>query len=277
MKRWEILSELWRPFTQINITGRAAAASFYILVSLLPAAALGLTIFSLLPIPLSDFLEVFLPQRFHPLIEYILTAVTPRNPTALLSVGALLTLWSAAKGIMAVSGGLSVILETKSHRGFIRRRLDAMASFLLLSIVLISTLTIHVFGQWFVYRLTISSPQMTSLWTLLYRFRHLYSILILTTLLAFLYWMLPGRPMSLSSCYISGLFSSVGWMSTSAIFSVYVNQMQSYQRLYGGLGLLLLGCIWLQICMSVLLYSVLLAKLIREKSYHPFKIIKKAF
>lgn len=266
MKRWNILKKLWLPYARSGISGHAAAASFYILLSLLPASALGLTVFSRLSVSQTQWtglLRDILPARFHPIMTYLLTSVTPHHPTALLSVSAVLTLWSASKGIMALSDGLSVILQKENTRGFIRRRLDAMAVFLLLSAVLSITLIFHVFGDTVLQRL---SP--------FYRLRHFYTLLVLSILFCFYYWLLPGRPLSFSTSLLCGSLSSVGWIVVSALYSIYVNHFQSYQRLYGSLGLLLLGCLWLHICMAVLLYSVLTVKLFREEAYDPIAIIK---
>ncbi len=277
MKRWKILSRLWLPFSESTVSRDAAAASFYILLSLLPAAALGLTIFALLPISLTAVLEAFLPERLHPVIEYIISAIVPHHPAALLSIWAILTLWSASKGVMSISDGIHSIRSTNSHRSFIRRRLNAMISFAVLAIILVLVLTVHVFGGWVLSQLTAIHPNRTNVMNTLYRLRHLYSLFILSFLLACLYWILSGKSHSFRQCIFSGFLTSIGWTAATAVFSVYVNHIQSYQRLYGGLGLLLLSCLWLQICISILLYSVILTRLIQEKRYHPLKIIRKAF
>lgn len=277
MKRWKILSGLWLPFSESTVSRDAAAASFYILLSLLPATALGLTIFALLPISLPAVLEAFLPKRLYPVIEYVLSAIVPYHPAALLSIWAILTLWSASKGVMAISDGIYSIRSTNNHRSFIHRRLNAMLSFAILAIILVLVLTFHVFGGWLLSQLTAVHPNRANVMNTLYRLRHLYSLFILSFLLACLYWILSGKSYSFRQCLFSGFLTAIGWTAATVGFSVYVNHIQSYQRLYGGLGLLLLSCLWLQICIGILLYSVVLTNLIQEKRYHPFKIIRNAF
>lgn len=279
-KRWEILRSLWQPFTESGVSGHAAASCFYILLSVLPASALGLTAFSLFSISTSEWYHLLvelLPAHFLSVAEYLLNRIEPQNPAALFSLWAVLTLWSASKGVMAMIDGLSSVLSASKRRGFLRRRLDAMIVFLLLSAVLISTLVIHVFGKWFLIHLCDLFPKLSSLLRSIFKLRHLSSVLILTVLLSVLYRLLPGGTLSFSGCLKGGITAAVGWITVSSLFSVYVNHFQSYQRLYGSLGLLLLACLWLQICVSILLYSILLVKLLDSKAYHPIAIIRKAF
>lgn len=278
-KRWKILSELWLPFSKTHISLHVSAASFYILLSLLPAFALSLTILSLLPVTSKQWtqlLEDFVPVLFHPVIAYFSAEIEPKHPSSLASAWAVLTLWSASKGVMSMTDGLTSILETQNQRGFIRRRLDAMAVFLLLAITVSTTLILHVFGKRFLLQSTSLHPLFVNLFIILYRLRYLYSLLILSVLFAVLYWLLPGRPFRFRTSLAAGVLSAISVMLLSTAFTIYVNYMQSYHKLYGWLGLFLLGCIWLQLCMRLLLNSVLFIKLLRDDQYHPLTILKRS-
>lgn len=278
-KRWKILNNLWIPFTKSGIDRHSAAACFYILLSVLPAAALGLTVFSIISVTKSHWntlLADLFPASFLPVLEYIFSSISPRQPVALLSIWAILTLWSASKGVMAITAGLSDILNGEARHGFIRRRLYAMAVLLLLLFVLSAMLLLHVFGRWILIQLSLLFPARSSLMYLFFRLRHLYSLIVLTALFTLFYSLLPGKPLHFSACIKSGLLSSFGWLLTSSLFSIYVNHFQSYQRLYGSLGLLVLGCLWLKISLSVLLYSVQIIKLWHDGTYHPILILKSA-
>ena len=279
-KRWTILRELWAPFTKNSISTHAAGTCFYILLSLLPGIALGLTVLSASPAASRELvlqINNILPDALQPMAEYFISMIKPRNPAALLSLWAFLTLWSAAKGIMAMTDGMAAVLNCKEHKGFFRRRFHAMTTLLLLAVVLMGTLAINVFGKRLLSYYDHTFPQLYGTLLLLYKLRHLYSLLVLSLFLALMYWLLPGRPLPFRRCLQSGLFSSAAWILASTGFSIYVNHFQSYQRLYGSLGLLLLASLWLQICISMLLYGVLLGKLVREKSYHPIQIMKRLF
>ncbi len=278
-KRYNALRQLWVPFTQSRISFHSAAACFYILLSLLPATALVFTILSIFPDAVREFGHLtinILPFDFRAVTEYLLDQFPSRSPAALLSVWAFLTLWSASKGIMAMTDGLIVILDCQKPRGFIRRRVDAMIVFAILSVVLIATLVLHVFGRRLLTYFSLKMPDLKNLLLLLFRLRQVYSLLILSILFALLYLFLPQRPLPFLSCLKSGFFSSVGWLTVSYGFSIYVNYFRSDQKLYGSLGLILLTSLWLQICISILLYGALLGKLLLNKSYHPIKIIREA-
>lgn len=275
-KRWLILKELWQPFFNHNTSTYASAASFYILLSVLPTTALILTVLQQLPISISywqQLLNQILPNRFHAVTEYLFNAAAPKHSAVLISGWAILSLWSASKGILSITKGLSSILSVSTNSGYIRRRLEAMASFILLSAVLIISMTVHIFGQWLVQRLSVVIP----IASLVYHFRFLYSLFLLSILFLFLYRFLPGIHLPFRFCLVSGVFTAAAWILASSAFSVYVNHFQSYQFRYGSLGLLVLCILWLQISMNILLFSVLLTKELFQKSYRPFQILKRAF
>lgn len=278
--RWLILRDLWAPFTDHDISTHAAATCYYILLSLLPGIALGLTALSASPSASGELvlqIKNILPDALEPIAEYFINMIKPRNQTALLSLWAILTLWSASKGIMAMIAGMATILPCEEHRGFIRRRVHAMGTLLLLAVVLMGTLAINVFGKRLLSYAYGPFPKLPRTLLILYKLRHLYSLLILSIFLALMFWFLPGRPLPFRGCFQNGLFSSGAWITASSGFSIYVNHFQSYQRLYGSLGLLLLASLWLQICISMLFYGALLGNLVRERKYHPIQILKSAF
>ena len=66
-------------------------------------------------------------------------------------------------------------------------------------------------------------------------------------------------------------------MLVSWAFSIYVNYFAGYVKLYGGIGLLILTCIWLHICLLLFLYGALVADLLHHRSYHPLQILKETF
>lgn len=278
IKRWKILSQLWIPFSGKGVAGHSAATCYYIILSILPTTALILTIFSLLPITQEQnvlLLWGILPEHFYPIAEYFFINAVPKHPTALVSVWALLTLWSAAKGILSLSDGVSVLLNIANENTFFRRRFRAMLSFILLALILFLTLTVHVFGQRIISELSGRLPLLSDLFRLLYALRHLYSVLILSLLIGFLFRLLSSHNLAFRLCLLSGILSSVGWMLTSYGFSIYVNL--SRPKFHSGMGLLILFCLWLHFCISILLYSILFVTLFHSKAYEPVKIIKRAF
>lgn len=270
MRRWHNLKQLWLPFTSSEASVYASSACFYILLSLLPAAMLLSALIPALhisPTILEPALEQLIPPQFFPIIGDILAE---SDHTIFASASAIVLLWSASKGILAITDGLCTLTDTHRPRRFLRRRLGAMLSFLVLCALLILVLVLYVFSKQLLRLLGFDAQP-------LHRIRYLYVPLALSVLFAGVYRLLPGKRFSLPLCFLGGSISAAGWIGFSALFSIYVNFATGFRVRYGNPGLLLLACIWLQWCIALFLYGGLLIALIAGENYHPIQIIKKAF
>lgn len=268
------LTAILAPLMETNISTYAAACCYYLILSVVPAGAL---IFSLLPyLPLSqDFwtnlLQSIFPQTLLPVIAPILSFIFDNRSITVLSLSALVTLWSASKGIMALMEGLNSATNAPSGQSFIKRRLRAVLYFILIGfavfLVLISTLlSSHILTLLFSL-----FPNISSKLQMLYRIRILNSTIILTSLFAIIYRILPAIKLPWSVCIKSALVVSVSWISLSGLFSYYVSHYSNYSQVYGKLGSMLLTAIWLQICINLLLYGGRYAYLHHRENYCPLR------
>lgn len=277
MKRWKQLSPIWQPFWNRRISLYASSACFYMIVSLLPSAVLVLSILSRFPPAedsLTSFLQTILPSRFLPLVEYAKTIV-PKHSTAAVSLFTLL--WSASKGTLSIAEGLQTTNVYENRPGFLRRRFWGIVYFLLLWAAITVMLLAYVFGQSILNDILVQATAVSQLWELLLQLRFLYTIGLLSLFFGLIYRIIPHEKAEKRYCLLSGLIVASVWSVFSWLFSLYVNYIASYQRLYGGIGLLLLMAIWLHICIIILLQGGVLCQLISSENYHPIRLVKKVF
>lgn len=280
MESWKSLRRIWTPFTSGSIPLFAAGASFYILLSLLPATVFLLALLPYLPVT-SDawnrILQEIIPAPFLPLAFFLLqTAAAQRSP-AVLSLSALTTLWSASRGILALSDGLNAVLELQPTRQYVVRRLRFTFYFLLLELSLLMMLGIYVFGrqllggclQWF--------PEFSELFRLILRLRSVCIFFLLCLLFSAVYRFFPAERLPFRFCLAGGLLAAAGWIVISLAFSIYVNYVSFRNRLYGGFGLVILAGFWLHSCMVLLLSGGLLTKLLTGGTYRPILFLKESF
>ena len=134
MEKWKSVKKLWIPFRPSSVSLCAAAAAFYLLLSILPASLLIsriIRVFPLDPTAITNTLEKWVPGQFTVLTNWIFSTHTQPMP-ALLSVSAVTILWSASKGVQALMDGINTVLAVKNKKGYLSRRLLAMAYFFLL-------------------------------------------------------------------------------------------------------------------------------------------------
>lgn len=280
LKRLDTLSELWRPFTADRISLYAAGASFYILLSILPAAVFLLALLPQLPGVMEaamDFLHSIIPSSLMPMAEQVYDNLNSGSSITLLSVSVITILWSASKGIMALMDGLNAVIGQKDQRSFLRRRILAIFYFLLLALCLVATLLLHVLGQHILSALLRFLPGLSALWELLLQGKTIYTLPVLTLLFTLLYRVLPARKVHLRYCVTGGLTAAALWLAVSALFSIYVDYASGRQMIYGSLGILLFIMLWLHLCILILLGGGVFSVLLERGDYHPVQILKKSF
>lgn len=273
MKRLNILSCLWTPFARSGISIYAAGASFYLMLSVVPTAALffsSLPYFHIEEVYLWELLIGILPTAFHPLLNVLLKGIYAERSLSVLSVSAIVTLWSASKGILALMDGLNATLSQKLTEGYIRRHALAMLYFIVLMLCILVILICLVFGR-IVFRFL---PVQSGLAAILIRYRMVSVLLFLSAVFSLIYRLLPAEKIPYQVCLLSGFLSALGWIIISYGFSLYIALIAGRSRFYGNLSILLFAGLWLRLCASVFLYGGLYGKLKNEGNYHPLKILR---
>ena len=280
MRRWESLRQLWAPFTGSPISLYAAGASFYLILSALPASAFLLALLPYLPVSQATWthiLEQTFPAPFLPIVFALLQAAAARRSAAILSLSALTALWSASKGILALMDGLNAAMSMEQKKLYILRRFTAIAYFLLLEAGLLAMLGFYVFGRQILDGCLRWFPGLSDLMHLILRLRVVYTVLPLGFLFAAVFYFFPARRLRFRFCLAGGVISAVGWIVLSLGFSIYVNYISNLNRLYGSLGVILLAAVWLHSCMVLVLCGGLFAQLLSNGRYRPLLILKDTF
>ena len=201
-------------------------------------------------------------HRFFPVVTYVFETVRTNSTLTLLSLSAVTTLWSASRGILYISDGLDAVLQHHGKRRYLYRRVMSIVYFLLLALALSTMLTVHVFGETVMDACIRWFPHALDLAEALYHLRFFYFILIFGMVFSLIYWLFPRRALRFRCCLLSGMLTALGWIVISQLFSIYVNHFAGYIKLYGGIGLLILACIWLNFCILLFLYGAVLSGLL---------------
>lgn len=204
-----------------------------------------------------------IPEAFHRILSRLLQYLWRRRSTLSLSLSGIIMLWSASKGTTAITDGLYMLMDKALPCSFWKRRFRGAVCFLVMLCALVP-ITAFVFLQ---DRLAQRLPQV----------QLLFSFILLSSIFSLLFYFLPKKRIPFHFCYLGGCFSSFGWIGTSWLFTLYIRCFSGTSRLYGGLGIFVIGGVWMHICVLVLLYGGLLAALCESGTYHPLKIIIQTF
>lgn len=246
--------ELIFRFKDDNVTAIGAQLSYYLILSIFPFLIFFLNILSFTPIAREDVLQniiVVLPLETQKIITSLVMETIRTSSETLLSFGAITGIWAASKGLMALIRAINKAYDVEETRSYVELRLLAILFTFCLLILLTIVLLTLVFGEvlanqlfdflgmtinfiifWEYFRVTISIGFMVLIFALLFRFSPSIE---------------NGKRISFKQTLPGAVFSSVGWIITSSMFSYYVNNFGTYAKTYGSIGGIIVLLIWLYI------------------------------
>ncbi|OKP80743.1 ribonuclease [Paenibacillus helianthi] len=261
--------ELYQKIKLDDVQGISAQLTYYLILSLFPFLIFIMTLIGYAHISVEDKirdLEQIMPAEAISIIQEILKDVAEGRSQALLSFGMLATLWAASKGINAIIKGLNRAYDIEESRVFWKIRGIAFLATLFIGLVVLLSILLLVLGSWLktqVFLLVDLPYGFQKIWDLLQYAVPLFIMFIVFTLL---YWIAPSRRLRLKEVMPGAMFATLGWIITSTLFSIYVNQFSSFTETYGSLGGVTVLLIWLYISSIIILAGGEINAILRNRT-----------
>jgi membrane protein len=228
----------------------AAALSYYFVMSLFPALIFLSAVVTYLPVPDLFNQAVTLMGRFVPsdsmgVVRRVLSDVVTPNRGALLSVGAIATLWTASGGMSAAIEALNVAYDARETRPFWKTRPLAIGLTLLVGFLLLVALTIMIIGPRFGIWLT-EGIHLSQVWLWMWPLIH-WTISVAFTVLAVeaIYFLAPNVQQRFSATLPGALLSVGFWLLLSYLLGIYFRTFANFNKTYGTLGAGIALMVWL--------------------------------
>ena len=271
MKYYRMLRRGLRQIAEYRIPLYSANAAFYIILSVFPALILVVGLLPYVGFSENDLLSSIrgvVPTVLEPVIANIVYDMSRSSSGVLLSLTALVAVWSSSSGVYCIHVGLNAIHRGKESRGYFLRRLLCMGYMLLLIAALMLTLIIHGFGQEIADWCQRGTVPILRLFVKLLQFRALILAVMLSTLFSAIYCVFPNKKLKLRDCLPGAIAAALGWLLFTHLFSFYVRHSNSYSVFYGSLSAIAFGMLWLYICICILFYGALLNLWLEKKREH---------
>ena len=254
---WRIIAGL-RAFIEKcrkdNISAFAAQSAFFIVLSLIPFIILFISLVQYTPVTEGMILNLVhrvMPTYISPFLIGIIHEMY-NNSVGLVSVAAVVAVWSAAKGIQYLMGGLNSVYDIEETRNWIFLRFRASLYTLILVIAIVASLTLMVFGNSLQYLIVKYLPIVANITQAILSMRYLILLSILILFFAVLFKMLPNRKASFKSQIPGSVMAAVGWALLSFGVSIYVDYFNGFS-MYGSLTTIILVMLWLYFGIYILL------------------------
>lgn len=236
-----------------HISAYASQAAYFIILSVIPFSMVLLSLIKFTPLSkdiLSEILSTMIPSVFFPVFENILDELYMKA-TAVLSISAVMAVWSSAKGILALTNGFNIIYDVDETRNYILLRLRSAAYTVAFILTIVLSLALMVFGERINHVAKNYIPVIASVVEQIFDLRLIMAFLLQLLIFTLLFRFLPNRNISVRWQLPGALFASVGWNLFSFFFSIYVKYgHMSY--MYGSLATLVIVMLWVYICMYII-------------------------
>ncbi len=194
----------------------------------------------------TDIIFNFLKNAFSEEIATMLLAST--SPELNLN-----TLFIIIVGYFTASNGpASIILTSNTIYGeeqssFINRRVKSLIMTLILVILFVFMLLVPVFGDKIIALLRyveIKESITNQVVTIIKVFQGPINWLIIYFFIKILYTIAPTREVKSKSVGYGAIFTSIGWIIATGLYSFYINHIAHYTTLYGGFANIVILMLW---------------------------------
>lgn len=241
-----------------TFTTRAGSIAFSFFMALFPFL---LFILNLIPFVwfvedfqarLLNYLESLLPPQTHTLFERVFTDIADTPRTGLLSFVFLLSLFLMANGINAIFSGFEYSWHTKMNRSVIGQYFMALWVAIIIAFMLLTAVIITIYLTYIIEDLNALGIFTDRIkWAEIGRYAVL--VLLIYNVVALLYYF--GTKESKNGRYFSvgALFTTILILVFTYFFAIYIKNFNSYNKLYGSIGALLISMLYVWLNSMILL------------------------
>lgn len=243
-----------RHMSKTNVNAYAASAAFFIFLSLIPIIILLCSLLPYTPLQKSDLQIAVNEVMPLPMVSFMLPLIDSlyNSTVGVMSFAAIVTVWSAGKGMLALMRGLNAMNGVMEDRNYVIQRILASFYTVIMLILLLVSLILMVFGNTLVRVLSDYIPVLDELVSFLMLFKPLFSWGILTVAFMVIYAYVPNVKLKVKNQFPGALFSAIAWNLFSWGFSIYIETFNDFS-VYGSLSAIVVIMLWIYTCMYLLL------------------------
>ncbi|MBN1205750.1 MAG: YihY/virulence factor BrkB family protein [Myxococcaceae bacterium] len=244
---------LVKEFQEDTVTDCAAQLSFYFLFSLFPLLFVLVTLVAYLPFApgaveaMVARLAPLVPGEAMALVDEHLRSLVNQPRPKLLTVGIVVVLWTASRGVDALRKALNMAYDVPESRPFWRTQGVAMLMTLVGALLIPVSFTVFLLGgkagAWLAERLELEEA-FHLIWSWL---RWPFTASLVMLMLALCYYVLPDVKQRFKYITPGSVLGTSLWMACTWGFTWYVEQFGRYNVTYGSIGGVVVLLLWLYI------------------------------
>jgi len=238
---------------------RSSSLSYTFFLALFPTVIFFFTLIAYLPLHYSTdeilfFIEKLVPANTFKAIKSTLNDILRKQRSGLLSVGFLFAIYFSTNGFHSLMNILNKYSNQKETRSFWKQRLIAIILSVIVSISLLLSVLLITIGNYsiqFLHKLKYFPSVITPV--LLFLLNYGLVIFIILLFVSCIYYFAPSKSHKWRFFSAGSVFACISIVLTTTLFSLYVNEFNSYNKVYGSIGVIIVILLLIYINTYILL------------------------
>lgn len=276
--------------TDAEIGSSAVVVAYYLLLSLFPILIIVGNILPMLklnPETVLPYVRELMPVEIYNSLESAFVSLLTKSSTSVLSLSAIVTLWSASRSVNALQRAINKAYGVEPRNNFLLAKFVSFMMMILIIVAVVGVIVVLGIGQqilgWlqsvFGFSLDILDTFSALKWPVV--------VVGLIIVMSLSYRFLPNAKIRLLSVLPGAIFTSVGWIVLSQGFSIYLNYFSPAIASYQIIGSFIILMIWLSVASTIIILGGIINAVVtefrsgkgigeRERLYKKvYKIVKK--
>jgi membrane protein len=253
---WKVFFKgLYDKFFETDVMSAAAQVAFYFSFAFFPLLLFLVSLFGMLLDSTDElrgelyrYLAQIMPASAYQLVHTTMDEIIENSSSGKLTIGLLVTLWSASAGVESLRIALNRVYELKETRSWWNTKLHALILTLLFILLLAFGLAFMTAG-WSLAKVTLAGLGLeeTPHWAVsVVQWSSIVIVMIFSTAVVYSWlpcfkkfhwvWISPG---SITAIAV--------WILSGSLFRLYLQYFNSYNKAYGSLGAVIILMLWMYI------------------------------
>ncbi|MFC6201174.1 YihY/virulence factor BrkB family protein [Lactiplantibacillus nangangensis] len=251
-----------RRYNQANVSNNSIVLAYYALMSIAPIILIVGNIvarFNLQTRQILAYAQEFIPSNIYATIKPILLSFISSSGSGSLSIGIVVTIWSASQIIAAIRRSLNEAYGVTNAQGAIVTRLMAFLLTLGLLLLIVGLSIFFTLSQVVmdaILNLTNTSAAfIPRWWARLIANKNVITFVGMFMLAMLLYYFVPNAAVRLRYVWTGALVTTIGWIVISQGFRLYVELFARRVTSYQTIGSLIVLMFWLNFSGMLLMFG----------------------
>lgn len=281
----ELLWELRYRYREHQITALSAQLAFFLLLSIFPFLIFLLSLlgrFSLDPDMVIQILTGILPMDSAIIISDYIEGIVLFDETGYIPVAAIITLYTASRGVEALTRALNVAYRVDAYRGFLKEKIFGIFHTFSFMVMIVILTLLPIMGEEFLSLVSKFLPLSTEFIHMFAFVRWFFIVAVMIFSILLTYLVLPTKKLRIKEVWKGAALAIVIWTFMSYGFSYFVSNFGRYSIIYGSLAAVIILMVWLYftgivIMIGAELNSILIDGFMHRSEHRDSKLIKGVF